>query len=173
MSRTIQNRSAATATSVVMAMVMGGTASATPIFVQQPTTAHSVGQSSVCDGLGAMLAYGRVAAKLDGWVKLEHGWDGEDGIPLGLGTAAAAKDFLVQAQGAELPCPEIYIAGDGEVGFRWRATGQLASIAFLDEGYIVAKVPTPSEAIRIDEPISELVDFHAVLTALRDFAHAA
>lgn len=120
-------------------------------------------------GLGAMLAYGTLFSKVGAWENLPHNWDGEGGAPLSERTTAAALDFLAIAQGAGLRPPTPYIAGDGEVGFRWRTDKGLASIAFLADGHIVGKVPGGDKPFRIDEPFSEIADLAGLTDALVAF----
>jgi hypothetical protein len=75
------------------------------------------------------------------WSEFETGWDGEDGIPPPAVVVANAFDFIDLMEKSLAPIPSIYIAGDGEIGFRWTSDNARASVSFLDDGYVVGFCP--------------------------------
>lgn len=119
------------------------------------------------EGLGAALAYGSLRARTEQWMNLPADWDGEGGRPLSQSTCDSAISFLGKCQGAGLPTPKPFVAGDGEVGFTWETASGLAAVSFLADGHIVGKVPTADgKAFRIDELYSPLADIDGLLSAL-------
>src|ERR1700691_3003586 len=93
--------------------------------------------------------------KLNKWELLPEDWDGYDSICPSNTVIKYCHDFLYQSQKYNIAVPEIYIAGDGEIGFRWN-TDLYASVSFLNDGNIIIFCQKPKlEPLRIDTFYSE------------------
>ena len=130
---------AAVATFLIGAQVPT-TASATT-YGKKPATLSSNGSSySLRESTPEwkrFLEWGALRARVISWSGLKQGWDGEDGMAPSNRTIDAALAFMQSARATALPLPAPYIAGDGEIGFRWAKGDAFASVAFLDEGEVV------------------------------------
>ncbi|MCU4159544.1 hypothetical protein AiwAL_05435 [Acidiphilium sp. AL] len=93
-------------------------------------------------------------AKICAWSRLEIDWDGEDGVVPSSVVITHALDFIDVLEKSWMPVPSIYIAGDGEVGFRWTNNNARASVSFLDDGHIVGFCPEYCglPAVEVDTP---------------------
>lgn len=130
---------------------------AAPRPEQQPETAPAPGWQAL-------------ARDIARWRTLPDDWDGEGGARPSANVLDAARDFLRRAHAAGVPLPQPFIAGDGEVGFRWRRNGAFASAAFLPDGHMVAVCDLPGQAVRLDQPYAADLDLSALYRALWDFA---
>jgi hypothetical protein len=75
------------------------------------------------------------------WESLERDWDGDDGVPPPVVVRNNTKEFIEAMRINKVPHPTIYIAGDGEIGFRWKLGALTASVSFLSDGYVVGYCP--------------------------------
>lgn len=117
------------------------------------------------------IAWGRLESKVNRWSSLPDDWDGDGGVCPTREVVDAAKAFLKRARIVFLPVPQGYVAGDGEIGFRWRRGDAFASAAFLPDGHIVIFCKAGgSPALRIDEPYSAELDLSGFFDALSIFA---
>lgn len=110
--------------------------------------------------------------KIDRWSRLPDDWDGEDGICPPKDLVNAARNFLCRIRG-RVPVPSSgYVAGDGEIGFRWKKDNGFASAAFLTDGHIVifCRSPGSASALRADERYTPSLDLSALFAALQKFA---
>lgn len=73
-------------------------------------------------------------ASIDRWAKLPYDWDGVDSFPPPQKSIFAARRMLNIFSSANLPYPCGYIAGDGEIGFRWQTAKGFASLSLLEDG---------------------------------------
>jgi len=114
-----------------------------------------------------ILAWSKLQNRVESWTELDHDWDGDDGIPLSRTTADSAIAFLQSASLTTHPVPTPYIAGDGEVGFRWTAPGNFTSVSFLDDGHIVAYVRV-GEAVKftMDREVGNSFNYSQLLNSL-------
>lgn len=123
-------------------------------------------------GSRAQLVWGSLRARVEQWTKLPDDWDGNYGQPLSVGVSNAAESVLAALQAQGLPVPSPYIAGDGEVGFRWQLADGFASISLLEDGHVVAfaRSSDGKAPYRLDEPYSDLVDLTAFAARVADLA---
>jgi hypothetical protein len=70
--------------------------------------------------------------RIDRFLRLPFGWDGNEGIAPSDAAGQAAKAFLNSLKPASLP-HECHVAGDGEIIFQWRAPGCFVEVAFNGE----------------------------------------
>ena len=117
----------------------------------------------------------RVQGRLKDFAKLPHDWDGEGSDAPPAVVITNAQSFAAQAMAVDVPVPELYIDGGGEVGFRWRKFDWFASVSFLDDGHGVAYLEsarTP-EPVRVDAswPWQEAPNRKRVLEGLKAFAY--
>ena len=115
-----------------------------------------------------------IQGRLRAFAKLPHNWDGEAGDAPPVVVTHNAQSFVLDALRHEVPVPELYIDGGGEVGFRWRRFDWFASVSFLDDGHGVgyietARTPAP---IRVDAcwPWQDAANRKIVFEGLRAFA---
>lgn len=130
---------------VVATLLMVGTpttGAATTTVQQNPSSSGTVrfDLRSNTTGWQQFIEWSALRGKVLGWQSLPQGWDGDEGLAPQAATVQAALNFMAIARGANLPLPQVYIAGDGEVGFRWARGDAFASIAFLDDGDMVGVV---------------------------------
>ena len=120
----------------------------------------------------APVEWGALNTRLLGWAALPAGWDGRGGYAPPREVVNAALDVAVALQAANVPAPEPFVAGDGEVGFRWRRGGRVASVCFLDDGCIVAYVPSEDgrEPFRLDTAVADLDNHDELVDRLTRFA---
>ena len=111
-----------------------------------------------------------LACDIARWRALPDDWDGEGGVRPASVVLDAAADFLRRAQAAGAPLPHPFIAGDGEVGFRWRRDDAFASAAFLPDGHMVAVCDLPGQIVKLDRPYAHDLDLSALYRALWEFA---
>ncbi|KRB87701.1 hypothetical protein ASE22_23640 [Sphingomonas sp. Root720] len=108
---------------------------------------------------------------IDRWAVLPDDWDGEDGSAPPEVAVSAAREFIKRIRGGPIPAPKGYVAGDGEIGFRWTDGRLLASAAFPADGHIVifcsavGSFPT----VRIDAPFDLEMDLSPLLLSLMLF----
>jgi hypothetical protein len=57
-----------------------------------------------------------------------------------------AVDFLGAARQRILTAPQPFIDGPGEIGLRWKTDSSFGSVAFMDDGHIIAYVHRPGRA---------------------------
>jgi|SRR5579863_1668666 len=95
---------------------------------------------------------------IDRWELLPVDWDGDDGIPPPKRSASAARRFLNAFASATLPPPSGFVAGDGEIGFRWRTVRGFASISLLCDGTTLAfcRVGLSNNPLRIEAPADRI-----------------
>ena len=119
-------------------------------------------------GFGAQLAYGTVQAKIEAWSKLPDDWDGNDGqAPAGFVIDHAVM-VLSLLQVHKIPAPSPYVAGDGEVGFRWQTDRGFASISFLSDKHLVGFVRAKGQApFRLDEQVTDLAPIALLIDQVR------
>lgn len=116
------------------------------------------------------LAWQVVRNQLERWKKLPADWDGSDGVAPSQSVIAAASAFVDRVQSAGVTAPVPYVAGDGEVGFRWAKDNHFASVAFLEDGNIVAYVRDGvHDILEIDEPASQFADTAVIASRLIAF----
>ena len=110
---------------------------------------------------------------LNKWATLKPDWDSEGGIAPSEHVIANAKSFVSSLMKNGILPPNPFVAGDGEVGFRWAQGARLASVAFLNDGCVVAfcHSPTMTQPYTLDEPTSEDHDLSLLLNNLRGFTH--
>jgi hypothetical protein len=75
----------------------------------------------------------KLAAELQSYLDLPHGWDGYDGVPASLDAITDAFLFL-DMRPADIPLPYPEIGPDGEVGVYWRTVTIFAEISFHGDG---------------------------------------
>lgn len=73
-----------------------------------------------------------IEAKIDRFLKLPEGWDGDNGIAPSQAAGHSAKVFLTLLKHSELP-HEIHAIGDGEIVFQWRKEANFIEAAFDGE----------------------------------------
>lgn len=97
-------------------------------------------------------------ASIDRWARLPLDWDGEEGIPPPRRCIFAARRWLNIFAAANLPHPSGYVAGDGEIGFRWRTEKGFASVSLLDDGTELAfcRVGQSEMPYRMEAPAGKL-----------------
>ena len=144
-------------------------------------SAHATLTTTVNQNEGALMSPAKMSeeltpwealdSKLMAWKTLPDDWDGEDGVAPSEGMVAAARNFLIAVRGIGLSAPTPFIAGDGEIGFRWERGGCCASADFLPDGHIVAFSRTvPDQApIAIDQPYELGIDLSAFLASVKGF----
>jgi hypothetical protein len=138
------------ATGVVVARTQGRSTA-------EIATAQSGGFTIVadCTALGSMLTYGVVRNRVDEYARLPDDWDGYGGCAPNANVISAAKDVLRYLERAGVSAPASYVAGDGEVGFRWNTARGFASISLLEDGHLVGFAqPQGAAAYMVDEPLS-------------------
>jgi hypothetical protein len=109
--------------------------------------------------------------RLTSWAALPDDWDGEDGTAPSSKVTDNASDFLWRAEIAGAPLPEPYVAGDGEVGYRWRSSDSFASASFLPDGHIAAFARSPNRPnYRLDEPYAADLGLGGFFERLKEFA---
>lgn len=117
-------------------------------------------------------AWSALQAKLSKWASLPNDWDGDDGIAPSTIAVANARLFLDAAAACGAPVPMPYIAGDGEVGFRWKKGDGYASAAFLSNGTILLFARKPDETATFADKQTVLAesDFSELFIRLPAFA---
>lgn len=115
-----------------------------------------------------------LADKVQSWIDLPTDWDGDDGVAPSSAVIDAAVAFAHYASYGGAPKPELYIAGDGEVGFRWTTGEDFASVAFLNDGHVVVYCSMGAEEkpLKIDIAVEEAPDFSLLFKGLTRFAAA-
>ena len=115
-----------------------------------------------------------IQGRLKDFAKLPHDWDGEGSNAPPPTVISNAQFFVAAAMVNDVPVPELYIDGGGEVGFRWRKFDWFASVSFLDDGHGVAYLETlhTSEPVRVDAvwPWQEAPNRKRVFDGLKAFA---
>lgn len=108
---------------------------------------------------------------LSRWAFLPADWDGEDGTAPPSKSVQNAGDFLGKLQRLNIEAPEGFVAGDGEIGFRWRSNSAFASAAFLPDGHLVATARVRKKpVVKIDAPYTKAMDLSAFFKALSKIA---
>ena len=99
-------------------------------------------------------SWGRLRARLAAWAELPADWDGDDGEAPTSSAIAGAGSFLRELERRGAPLPRPFIAGDGEIGFRWSKGDAFASVAFT-RGQVLGSVRTPDGKVeRINRKVS-------------------
>jgi hypothetical protein len=114
--------------------------------------------------------WAEVAEIVDQWKYLPIDWDGDhSSAPVPLITDNAMRFLNVAEQRLSIP-PRPYVDGPNEVGFKWKKGDGFASVAFMNDGNIVAFVRAPgsTEAYRLDEPFTEELPLRELVNALVD-----
>ncbi len=115
-----------------------------------------------------------IQGRLKDFAKLPHDWDGEGSDALPEVVVTNAQSFVADAMVHDVPVPELYIDGGGEVGFRWRKFDWYASVSFLDDGHGVGYLETSHtpEPVRVDAawPWQEAANRKMVFDGLKAFA---
>ena len=122
----------------------------------------------------ARYGWEHIQGRLKDFAKLPHDWDGEGSDAPPAVVIGNAQSFVADAMVDDVPVPELYIDGGGEVGFRWRRFDWFASVSFLDDGHGVAYLETPRtpEPVRVDAswPWKDVANRKRVLDGLKAFA---
>jgi len=112
----------------------------------------------------------RISRDFSSWQNLSPDWDAEQGIPPRQEVLDAGRQALRDIKVGGAPVPEHYIAGDGEIGFRWRGDDRFASLSFIDDGHVLAYMHL-GDAVRfdMDEPWSSDLNLTPFIKDLRIF----
>ena len=106
---------------------------------------------------------------LERWGKLPYDWDGENGRCPPVQSTKAARTFLQLLRLLGVRRPAGYVAGDGEIGYRWKGVdGQFASAGFLADGHCVGLVKSKKSTFKIDDPFNKALQNTAFLFALKE-----
>lgn len=110
---------------------------------------------SVSEFHPSQIAWAALRQRVSSWAELGDDWDGDNGHPPRAHVLHAADQFILNGERYGVAIPSPFIEGDGEVGFRWRGADHFGSVAFLEDGSVVALVQVRGETIlRLDEPVS-------------------
>jgi len=77
---------------------------------------------------------------VDGWSRLEAGWDADEAVPPSRSAIHATREFLRRAEACGLAPPRPYLTSDGEIGFHWRGQNGIATWSLLPEDEFLAFV---------------------------------
>jgi hypothetical protein len=131
------------------------------------TTNGAVSIDTNALGFDRAMAFGALQSKIDLWADLDEDWDGAGGVAPPHQVVSNATTFLNEAERAGVKLPQVYVAGDGEVGFRWTRDAAFASVSFLPDGNIVAFARSAgSDSLRMDEP-AMMADLKPLFARLR------
>ena len=115
--------------------------------------------------------WSRFQTHLDEWANLPEDWDGEDGRAPSSGVICGAREMIDRLENAGAPIPEIYVAGDGEVGFRWAAGSFYASASFVDDGDVLLYMHKGDEVLHnLDEAWTSEIDLTSFIADLAGLA---
>ncbi|WP_228241070.1 hypothetical protein [Aurantimonas coralicida] len=114
------------------------------------------------------ITWSMIRQSVEGWRTLPEDWDGNDGVGPSEEVIQAALRFLDAARQSLLRAPQPFVAGDGEVGFRWERGGSFGSVSFLDDGSIIAYVRAANgePPFRLDKPVTEDFNYAELLENL-------
>jgi hypothetical protein len=93
-----------------------------------------------------------LVSKILSYLKLEHDWDGYDGVPPEKQAVISAINFVELLKKENFIQPKAMLSGDGEVGLYWDANGIFIDVGFEESGLMsfYAKTST-SEVFGGDE----------------------
>lgn len=115
--------------------------------------------------------WSKLAANIHNWSDLSDNWDGDEGIPLPHNVSRIARDFAERARNARLPAPDVYLTGDGEVGFKWRKADLFATAAFLSDGHIVVYSEISTGPVyKLDTEYGPDLDFAPLFDMISQFS---
>lgn len=105
---------------------------------------------------GVQAVWERLFESVKRWGKLPNGWEDEDSIRPPKQSVDAAMEFLLDVHSRGILAPTGYVAGDGEIGFRWKRGQGFASVAFLADMNVVSFVRDSSSdhPFRLDVPFA-------------------
>lgn len=115
---------------------------------------------------GNQVVWGSLRAQIITWSELPDDWDGDDGHAPTKTVVETAQTFISNAERYALSAPQPFVEGDGEVGFRWKSADCFTSVAFLEDGSVVALAQLHGKTVlRVDEPATPL-NLHQLLKNL-------
>lgn len=118
----------------------------------------------------AVRNWAAIATEVESWSTLPADWDGEDGEAPSQAVVEAASSVVQVLAGAGARPGEHYVAGDGEVGLRWRTDVGFASISLVEDGHVLIYMHVGDEVLHNrDEawsPDCDLSDFARDLARL-------
>lgn len=150
--------------------VIATTAAMLPVQHVAPATTTMTAAGPENSAYRRSIAWGALKARVIRWSSLPDDWDGNDGVAPSATVVENAKNFIALAARLGAPVPVPFIAGDGEIGFRWAKGNRFGSVSFV-EGDVLAYVWDGERKLRLDQPYSaDDAAVASVLAALATFA---
>jgi hypothetical protein len=118
----------------------------------------------------ARSGWEEVRARASQWADYQDGWDGEGSVAPSQASLERADEFAREAEKRGIASPLLRLYGDGEVEFGWKGDRASASVAFLDDGHVVAYIRRTARhpMFKLDRPFTKADDLGDLLGALRE-----